>query len=440
MNAFDAALGTPWAIQPDALEQLLTIAARDHEVTPEALEAYRAEAVARSATLEQRGPVAVLNVQGPLFRRANMFTEFSGATSYDILRRDLQVALDNRDIRSILLNIDSPGGAVNGCGELAKAIYAAEKPVVAYVGGMGASAAYWLATAARQVVIDDSAEVGSIGVILGMTDTSEQDRARGVRDIEFVSSQSPMKNPDPDAPAGAASYQKRADDLAAVFLEAVAKHRGLTAEDVAAEFGQGGVLVGAEAVAIGMADRVDTFEGTLARLATETDFPRAPAVKDRRRPAAHDELAAPSAAQKGQHKENPMTTASTADDKSALTQADIDKAAAQAAKDAVAADRKRRADIMGLPEAKGRESLAQHFAENTDDDLEKVKAALAAAPQAVEQQPAGDDKPDTDLEAYERQRNLAGQGLGGQPKPSGKTDPSVLKSATKRNLSRRGRH
>ena len=197
MNAFDAALGTPWAIQPDALEQILSIAARDHEVTPEALEAYRAESVGRSATLEQRGPVAILNVQGPLFRRANMFTEFSGATSYDILRRDLQVALDNRDIRSILLNIDSPGGAVNGCGELAKAIYAAEKPVVAYVGGMGASAAYWLATAARQVVIDDSAEVGSIGVILGMTDTSEQDRARGVRDIEFVSSQSPMKNPVP---------------------------------------------------------------------------------------------------------------------------------------------------------------------------------------------------------------------------------------------------
>jgi ClpP class serine protease len=421
MTAFDAALGTPWAIRPDVLEQILAIAAREHEVTPEALEAYRAESVARADTLEQRGSVAILTATGPLFRRANLFTEFSGATSYDILRRDLQVALDNRDVRSILLNIDSPGGAVNGCGELAKAIYAAEKPVVAYVGGTGASAAYWLASAARQVVVDDSAELGSIGVLLGITDTREQDRARGVRDIEFVSSQSPMKNPDPDLPEGAASYQKRADDLAAVFIAAVAKHRGMMPAEVTAEFGQGGVFVGADAVAAGMADSVGTFEDTLARLSREQDIPRAPAVKDRRR-AALDEPAAEPAAPHSRSKEKLMADEQQAGEQPAAPTVDVDAER----KAAVAADRKRRSEIMGLDEAQGREALAEHLYGSTDMSVEAIRATLAAAPRA--------DAPEPDPAAdYDAQRTAtAGAGLGDAPKgerPKAKIDRSEIYAA-----------
>ena len=120
-----------------------------------------------------------------------------------------------------------------------------------------------------------------------------------------------------------------------------------------------------------------------------------------------------------------MAEDTKADDKAVITQADLDKAAAKAASDAVAADRRRRADIMGLPEAKGREGLAQHYADNTDDDLDKVKAALSAAPKAAEPEEEADKDTDTDPEAYDRKRTTAaGAGLGGKP-DNGKDKPKI---------------
>ncbi|MGY6705916.1 S49 family peptidase [Roseinatronobacter sp.] len=418
MRALDAVLGAPWAIQPDALEQIIQIAAREHDVSPEALEKYRADTVARAETLEQRGSVAILNVAGPLFRRANLFTEFSGATSYDVMRRDLQVALDNRDIKSILLNIDSPGGAVNGCGELAKAVFASEKPVVAYVGGMCASAAYWLASAAQQVIVDDAALVGSIGVMAGIRDTSEQDRASGVRNIEFVSSQSPNKNPSPDTEEGATSYQKLVDDQAAVFIAAVAKHRGVTAEVVARDYGQGGVLVGADAVAAGMADGIGTFEEVLARLTSGEVFARAP--KQNRSQSAVDNLATQPVVTHHRDKENIMAGETKAGTQPALETNDaaIEAARAEAATAAVAADRGRRKAIMALPESKGREALAEHLYASTEMDVETVKAALAVAPMA------GDAEPDPAAEYEASRASVAGAGLGG-PVPAQKTKTKI---------------
>lgn len=412
MRALDAALGTPWAIQPHALEQLLTIAAREHEVSTEALEKYRAEAVDRAETMERRGSVAILNVSGPLFRYANLFTAFSGATSYDVLRRDLQVALDSRDIASVLLNVDSPGGSVNGCSELAKAIFEASKPVVAYVGGTGASAAYWLASAASEVVVDDTALLGSIGVIVGLTDSTERDRAAGLRRFEFVSSQSPLKAGDPSTKAGASEYQRLADEQAGIFIEAVAKHRGTDVDTVVSDFGRGGVLVGASAVDAGMADRVGTFEDTLARLAKGEKPQRASATT--RRQAAPEKIAASAVTPAAPAAPTSQQEASMADQNPAgQSSADLDTAR----KDAVAADRQRRTAIMALPEAKGREALADHLHASTDMTVEQVKATLAVAPEAKADVPEPKaEAPEADRKAYEASR-LAGQGLGGAPSP-----------------------
>ena len=78
-----------------------------------------------------------------------------------------------------------------------------------------------------------------------------------------------------------------------------------------------------------------------------------------------------------------MTDNTAADDKAATQQINIEAERKTAAAEAVAADRKRRAAIMALPEAKGRESLASYFADETDDVVEKVQKALAAAPETA---------------------------------------------------------
>ena len=96
-------------------------------------------------------------------------TRISGATSTEVLATDIQTALDDPSIKSIVLNIDSPGGVASGMNELANLIYQgrAKKKIVAYVGGTGASAAYWIASAA-EIVIDDIGMAGSIGAALNV--------------------------------------------------------------------------------------------------------------------------------------------------------------------------------------------------------------------------------------------------------------------------------
>lgn len=266
---FDSAIGSAWAMEEAALVTLLEIAAREHSITPQALEAYRAEALDKAERASMRDGVAILRVEGPLFKRANMMTEFCGASSYDVLRRDLAAAVDNPRVRSIMLAIDSPGGEAAGCAEFASAVAAVRgrKPVVAYVADVGCSAAYWIASACDAIVCGTSAALGSIGVRMSMADTSDRDARSGVRRYEFVSSQSPFKVSDPKSDDGAARIKARVDALAAVFVEFVAENRGVSVARVLDGFGKGDVLIGAAAVAAGMADGLGSFESVLADLA-----------------------------------------------------------------------------------------------------------------------------------------------------------------------------
>lgn len=268
MKFMDVVASQPWALEGSRAQEYKAILEGEGDLSPQALEAYRARQSARGERMGIRDGVAILNVEGPLFKKANLFVEFCGATSYEILRRDLQVALDDPSISAILLNVDSPGGEANGCDELAAAIYDArgKKPITAYVSGMAASGGYWIASAADRVVISELAVLGSIGVVLGVEDRSSADERRGVRKVEIVSSQSPGKRPDVNTEEGRTQIQTMVDDLAEVFVSAVAKHRGVSSEDVISKFGAGGVKVGAKAVASGMADEVGQFEAVLASL------------------------------------------------------------------------------------------------------------------------------------------------------------------------------
>lgn len=262
--AYELAAREAWAIEESALKAILEIAARENRDI-EALEAERGEPLRNARSVTVRDGVAVVPVVGPLFRRANLFTMISGATSFDILARDLTTALTDSQVRAVLLSIDSPGGTVNGTNEFAKmvrrAVTEGDKPVIAYVGGQGASAAYWIASAAGQIFADETAELGSIGVVAGLL------KSKDPRVIEFVSSQSPRKRPDPESDEGRVQLQGLVDGLAQIFIDTVAANRGTDPERVASEFGQGGVLLGAEAVRVGMADGIATEEQIISRLA-----------------------------------------------------------------------------------------------------------------------------------------------------------------------------
>ncbi|EME71395.1 hypothetical protein H261_03263 [Paramagnetospirillum caucaseum] len=429
-RVLDAALSVPWAIHAPALTSILDIIAR-HEVDPAALAAWkqhmippdspeslatrRADRMVGSHAVMLRDGVAVVPVIGPIVRYAGMFTDISGGTALARLATDFQAALDNPEVKSILLEIDSPGGEANGIAEFAAQVRAAaaRKPVTAYVGGMGASAAYWIAASAGEIVVSSTAMLGSIGTVAAMTDTRERDAKAGVRQYEFVSSQSPLKRPDPATDAGRAAMQSLVDRLSAEFVTAVAAYRGVSAEAVLADFGQGGLLVGADAVAAGMADRLGSLESTLASLAGKPVAGSSGKGALRRPVTAHQQgaiMSDTSTSEARQDSPAPIVTASTLSQTHPAVFAEIKAAGAAAERSRILA-----IQAQALP---GHDSLVARCIEDGTEPgaaaqmilaAEKAKgprqlAALAAEAQAqpkLEVAVAEDPKPVADAPAVD---------------------------------------
>lgn len=117
------------------------------------------------------------------------------------------------------------------------------KPIVAYIGGAGCSAAFWVATAADEVVIDATARLGSIGTVMTFRTRKKSDTDQ-TEVLEIVSSQSPNKRLDPASEEGRKAYQSELDNLADIFIDRVARNMGVSRETVLNDFGKGGVLIG----------------------------------------------------------------------------------------------------------------------------------------------------------------------------------------------------
>ena len=376
MRAFDFAAREYWAIQTEVdddgtvrsphLKRILDIALRSHEPDFEAVAQKMADRTSESGVLEMHGNVGVIHVIGPIFRYANLFTMISGATSVAELATGFRAMVDDPAVRAIVLNIDSPGGEVAGISELAAAIYDArgKKQIVAYADDAAASGAYWLASAAGKLVASDTAQLGSIGVVGTVVDRGPRE---GVKTYQFVSSQSPLKRPDLETPEGRATMQQRIDDLAAVFVSAVARNRGVAEAKVLADFGRGGMMIASKAVAAGMADEVGSFEGVLAGLKAGT---RTGAMFSVGGKMAEEKI----------HTAAELEAAHAAGRNEGLAEG---KKACVA--ETVKAERTRIGAILNCPEAKGRDKLAQTIALEMDATPETAAKLLAAAPVHVEQ-------------------------------------------------------
>jgi ClpP class serine protease len=281
LNALAAAVRSqPWAIMPDYLDAIEAIVARalDEDVLErvagdghiESIAASYSAVAAVGTRLEGarmstvRNGASVVPLLGPIFPRASMINASADGTSLDAFMRDFRVAEDSADVERHVLLVDSPGGVVSGLGEAAEGLRASTKPVLAFVTGNCASAAYWLASQANEIVMDRSSAVGSIGVMASLSRQEATD-SNGRRSYEIVSSSAPNKRPDPSTEDGRAAIQRDIDAIEAEFIADVAAGRGVSAARVRADFGQGGMLGAALAVEAGMADRIGTLEGVLSQ-------------------------------------------------------------------------------------------------------------------------------------------------------------------------------
>ncbi|HBO5326416.1 TPA: S49 family peptidase [Pseudomonas aeruginosa] len=265
MRAFELAASQPWLMLPEHLENLLAIAERMGD--PQALVTREGERLNKARTVTVRNGVAIVPVTGPIFRYANLFTEISGATSTQVLATDIQRALDDPAVRSIVLNIDSPGGVASGINELAELVYEGRKRkrIVTYAGGYLASAAYWIGSAAEEIVIDETAMAGSIGVIVEAV--VQPDGPDKPKRYQVVSRNAPNKRPDVTTEEGRKKIGETVDALAEVFENKVARNLGVAAERIPEMGDYGGLLVGAAAVKAGLARRLGSLEALITELA-----------------------------------------------------------------------------------------------------------------------------------------------------------------------------
>ncbi len=128
---------------------------------------------------------AVIPVSGVIAKYARMVNGSSQpqGTSVERLKQQLDEAIADRSVESVLLLIESPGGSINGVADFARQVYDASfvKPVTAYIDDLGASAAYWIASQANEIYANVTASIGSIGVYALLTDSSEYARRQGLK-------------------------------------------------------------------------------------------------------------------------------------------------------------------------------------------------------------------------------------------------------------------
>lgn len=271
-------VNAPWAVMPDTLREIQSIYLA--RMTGNARDLIEVEAALgrpldnQHKNYEVIDGVAVIPVHGVIAKRANLFSAISGGVSTELVARDLQAALDDRSVQSILFDVDSPGGSVDGLPELANLIFESreQKKIVALANGTMASAAYWIGSAASEIYASsDTTAVGSIGVVATHTDVSAAQAAEGVKTTEIyagkfkrIATQYETLTED-----GKASIQAQVDYLYSVFVGAVAKHRAMTTDAVLENMADGRIFIGQQSVDAGLVKAIQTKEQIISMLTAE---------------------------------------------------------------------------------------------------------------------------------------------------------------------------
>jgi signal peptide peptidase SppA len=246
--------------------------------------------------------VAILPLFGTIFPRANIMTDVSGATSAESFGNQFTELIQDPNVDAIILDVDSPGGQVDGIDELATKIFQARgtKPIVAIANYTMASAAYWIGSAADQVIVSPSADVGSIGVFAVHEDMSKALDREGVKmSIIKRGKYKAEGNPyEPLTEEARAAIQSRVDEIYDGFINTVARNRGVTPATVRDSFGEGRTVSARQAVELGMADRIGTLQETIDQLLGSSNPPALMQALQPVNPAAEPDSSEPFDAEK----------------------------------------------------------------------------------------------------------------------------------------------
>ncbi|MDE7372160.1 MAG: S49 family peptidase [Desulfovibrio sp.] len=267
-----------WAIAQEYASTLFTALQKERaqRETPEALSQTAPEEGARPVSerlLRVVDGVAVISIGAPL-DTTSLVGWFSGdilVLGHDAIREAVNAALADTGVRSILLSIDSPGGVVQGTKELADflADAASQKPIAAYANGLCASAAFWLASACGRIFAPATALVGSIGVIMCVSDWSDFYAKMGVK-LEYITSgryKAAGHEAKPLSDEDRAYFQAQLDILHGIFKQDVRGRLALDAPE--SDWAEAQLLVASQAQPLGLVSRIVRDEEEAINLLAE---------------------------------------------------------------------------------------------------------------------------------------------------------------------------
>ncbi|MER9003326.1 S49 family peptidase [Mesorhizobium sp. M0862] len=261
------------AIGPRILDGL-AVSANELPRAPREARAGQGRAFRSGGYMADNG-IAVLPVLGTLIRRGSWLDSESGLTSYSALSDAVTEIMYDPTVRGLMLELDSPGGEANGCFDLARFIRSASeeagKPVWCHVNEVAASAGYAIASAASQIWVPTTGEVGSIGCLAAHVDVSEADKMAGVRwtYIFYGAEKADGNMHEPLSNRARAAVQADVDALGEMFVQLVSQHRGIDAAAIRAT--EACMYRGVDAVESGLADVSGSFDEALQAFANSVD-------------------------------------------------------------------------------------------------------------------------------------------------------------------------
>jgi capsid assembly protease len=221
---------------------------------------------------EAPGNVALIAVHGLIMPRvANLNLSESGV-GLDGLANAFRAKLADNSIKAIIMEFDSPGGQTGGLDEFAQEIFEAReiKPVIAQVNSLAASAAYYLAAQASEIVASPSSRAGSIGIYAVHDDISARLESEGINRTIIASGPNKAKiNFGPLSDEAREAIKRDVDFANEQFVKAVARGRNVSQKHVNENMGGGDIFNPPDLVKRKMADRIGSLKDTLARFGIE---------------------------------------------------------------------------------------------------------------------------------------------------------------------------
>ena len=264
-----------WAIRPEQLLELQTIYAthlRGEKIDIPAIEARLGRPLHRE---EQRyavqdGGVGVLQISGVIAPKATLFSQVNGGMSLQQATKQLESAAVDPNVKSIIVAADTPGGNVLGVPEFADTVrhVAAQKPLIFHSDGQLASAGYWMAAASNGIYVSGPVvQVGSIGVVV----TRNYNPNASVQEEHITAGKYKRiaKANEPLSADSRAIVQADVDYVYSLFVESVARDRGVSVDAVLEHMADGRVFRGQQAQDAGLVDGVSTLDDLIEQMASD---------------------------------------------------------------------------------------------------------------------------------------------------------------------------